>query len=855
VTNQGSGWLAGLGLAFLVVAAACSPSGQAAEGTAQPAPAAVADICAQGAERVVERLDSFLDDSADLSPEEFLGQDDIDGLVEFQNEVAQILTETTNENSTLCDLEGLQGFVDAALAESPGRGLLGNYLVSVVRFGGHLERADVAVRPGDDVAQILALLDDGSTMTFAAGIYEFDETLLVARSVVLSGAGSEETIIRSSASDAAIAAFGDETLDVQNLAIEHVGDSAASVVLAVGAAVHLDAVVLSGAVADEENGGGNGLLLSAGRDDEIGPATVDSRIVNSRIVDNMVAGIAVTDDLAPLIENNLVARNALCGICFLERSAGTATANLVEGNEFGIQVGDQAAPMIMGNDISGNTLVGIVLLGTNTAVIADNTLAENGEVAIAVQEQGRSEIRSNTIGAHLFGITLVNESAASVTGNLISDADVGIQVAEQANPTVVDNRLVDIVTVGLLHRDQSTGRFSANTIVRAGRVAVLVEGDAEPEIVGLRVEGAEVGVSYREQAGGTLSTSYFDMIDIGVQIEDAAGPVIVDSQIEAPEAAGIVVRSTGSAQVKNNLITNPTTLGLGVAGDANPVFEGNTVTGGETAASLIEESVATLTGNRFVGQAIAIQVGDTAAPLIDRNDILDATGAAIVYRDSSGGTATNNNILNPLTVGFQVIDDAAPDLSSNLFVTGLQDQSGAMTEPDDGQPELPETALNSDTQDVDEDDSDTEQDLATVAMLYAGSASGTFTSNEILGFVIGVQVGEEARPVITENRIDGGQVLGVGFLVRGDASAIISENWTTRHSIGFQIGGQATAELLSNTVEWAADVAFLVQAEATPTLTQNSCPAAIAGIARLEKAAPILSENQCSVVDGKGSSN
>ena len=595
--------MAGLGLAFLVVAAACSPSGQAAEGTAQPAPAAVADICAQGAERVVERLDSFLDDSADLSPEEFLGQDDIDGLVEFQNEVAQILTETTNENSTLCDLEGLQGFVDAALAESPGRGLLGNYLVSVVRFGGHLERADVAVRPGDDV--------------------------------------------------------------VQNLAIEHVGDSAASVVLAVGAAVHLDAVVLSGAVADEENGGGNGLLLSAGRDDEIGPATVDSRIVNSRIVDNMVAGIAVTDDLAPLIENNLVARNALCGICFLERSAGTATANLVEGNEFGIQVGDQAAPMIMGNDISGNTLVGIVLLGTNTAVIADNTLAENGEVAIAVQEQGRSEIRSNTIGAHLFGITLVNESAASVTGNLISDADVGIQVAEQANPTVVDNRLVDIVTVGLLHRDQSTGRFSANTIVRAGRVAVLVEGDAEPEIVGLRVEGAEVGVSYREQAGGTLSTSYFDMIDIGVQIEDAAGPVIVDSQIEAPEAAGIVVRSTGSAQVKNNLITNPTTLGLGVAGDANPVFEGNTVTGGETAASLIEESVATLTGNRFVGQAIAIQVGDTAAPLIDRNDILDATGAAIVYRDSSGGTATNNNILNPLTVGFQVIDDAAPDLSSN----------------------------------------------------------------------------------------------------------------------------------------------------------------------------------------------
>ena len=202
-----------------------------------------------------------------------------------------------------------------------------------------------------------------------------------------------------------------------------------------------------------------------------------------------------------------------------------------------------------------------------------------------------------------------------------------------------------------------------------------------------------------------------------------------------------------------------------------------------------------------------------------------------------------------------MIDDAAPDLSSNLFVTGLQDQSGAMTEPDDGQPELPETALNSDTQDVDEDDSDTEQDLATVAMLYAGSASGTFTSNEILGFVIGVQVGEEARPVITENRIDGGQVLGVGFLVRGDASAIISENWTTRHSIGFQIGGQATAELLSNTVEWAADVAFLVQAEATPTLTQNSCPAAIAGIARLEKAAPILSENQCSVVDGKGSSN
>ena len=197
--------------------------------------------------------------------------------------------------------------------------------------------------------------------------------------------------------------FGEGKLTLRELTIEHVGEASASVILAFGAPVDLERVTLRGATNDDETTGGNGLLLSSGVVNEEGVTTQaspgsgqvePSRIVDSEITKNSIAGIAITGDLAPLIANNLISQNVLCGLCFLDESGGQVTNNTVVENEFGIQMGDASSPIISGNMVRDNNVAGMVLLGVTTAIITKNSVTDNGEVGIAVQEACRPQNQS-----------------------------------------------------------------------------------------------------------------------------------------------------------------------------------------------------------------------------------------------------------------------------------------------------------------------------------------------------------------------------------------------------------------------------------------------------------------------------
>ena len=311
-----TGKLLGL-IVFLAVAVGCSGSdGAAAIGnsggefagvaTSQPMgeakPATVEERCRSGAQQVAGRLETFVASLGVISPQEFLAQEEIEGLPEFQNDVARIIAEIANQNSTLCDLDGLQALVDEELAQLDSQSLLSSYLVSAIRFGGTRERSDVLVGPGDDFDAILGLLDDGSSITLTAGTYEFDTSLLIQRDLTIVGDGVETTIIQSTAADAAVAVFGDGKLTMRDLALQHVGESSASVILAFGAPIDIEYVMVSGGKGDEDTGGGNGILLSDGVVNEDGitgdrPAEVApvgaSRIVNSGVTGNAIGGVTV----------------------------------------------------------------------------------------------------------------------------------------------------------------------------------------------------------------------------------------------------------------------------------------------------------------------------------------------------------------------------------------------------------------------------------------------------------------------------------------------------------------------------------------------------------------------------------
>ncbi|MFT4989191.1 MAG: parallel beta-helix repeat protein [Acidimicrobiales bacterium] len=846
---RNSGWEKFVGLVLsLVLLAACSGgTSEAVTPVDEPLPSSVEEQCQAGAVRVADRLQEFLADFDDLSPEEFLAQDEIEGLTGFQNDVAQVISSTTNQSSTLCDLNGLQAFVDRELGVVSEQGLLASYVVSTIRFGGSLEVADVELGPDDDIGAVLSLLDNGSSVRLMPGVFEVDISLLVQRDVVIVGAGQAESILRSSSPDAAFAVFGEGKLTLRELTIEHVGEASASVILAFGAPVDLERVTLRGATNDDETTGGNGLLLSSGVVNEEGVTTQaspgsgqvePSRIVDSEITKNSIAGIAITGDLAPLIANNLISQNVLCGLCFLDESGGQVTNNTVVENEFGIQMGDASSPIISGNMVRDNNVAGMVLLGVTTAIITKNSVTDNGEVGIAVQEAAAPKISQNTIERQPFGVTVGGSSTAVFTSNTISESEVAMQVAEDAVPMVSDNQLIDNTNIAMLHRDASSGVFERNVIRGDQAVGVLVEGTASPMISEVTVEGSEVSVSYREAGAGTLSNSTFDAPAIAVQVEDRAAPEIADNAILRPSAAGIVVRSTGAVVVRGNTIDEPETLGIGTAGEAIALVEDNIVRGGESAASIVGQSAPEFVNNTFEGQAVAIQVGDQATPIIRENTITDAAGAGIVFRDEAAGEATQNTILNPLSVGIQIVGEAMPRLAENVVIADLQ------TDPEIDPETAPETdpELAAETADLDPE--------STVGILYAGDSGGELVANQVLGFVIGIQVSENAGPDMVENTVDGGVSAGVGFLFRDTATGSAQLNRTAGHSIGFQISDAASPELIDNTVEQVIDVSFLLQGDASPRLDGNTCPAAVPGIGVLEEATPDLGTNLCQVAYG-----
>ncbi len=836
----------------------CSSDGQtaaAADSAANSEPLegrdAVASICEADAQRVVDRLLAFTSDLGDVGPQEFLADGDIDGLREFQNDVGQIISESTNQNSTLCDLNGLQQFVDAKLAELDATNLITSYLVSTIRFGGNIETADIAVEPGDDLVAILALLDDGSSITFGPGTYVLDSPLLVGRDISLIGAGRETTILESTAADAAIAVFGDGALRLRDLDVSHSGDRPASVILAFGAPVDIERVNVRGARGDAEQGGtGNGVLLSAGiipgpdgaADTTVGSGEVkDSVLVDVQVSNNEVAGIAVNDRLAPVIENARILDNELCGICFLGESAGIVEASTIEGNAFGVQAGDRSAPIVRNNTIRSNGVVGVVIVGESGALIESNIIEDNGEAAIAVQESASPQIMTNTIGTQPFGITLVGTSTATVTNNVVTGADVGVQAADMATPVIRGNELVSIEIAGIVNRDSSAADVVDNTITGNQSVGVLVEGESSPTISGLSVDGGNVGASYRESGGGSLEQSSFASQEIGIQIEDDAVPTISSNSFDGHSAAAIVVRSDGEAKILNNEITSPDTLGVGVAGASSARLEGNTVTGGETAVSLIESSRARLVDNTLTGQLVSVQVADESQPVLEGNRILSATGVGIVYRDASGGEFRDNTIVDPGTVGVQLIDDSAPSITGNAILLGVID--GA--DPTEGSAEDGDPADK--PQLVDETAGQGEATI-TVAILISGSSRATVSSNELYGFIVGVQVEATARPDVTDNIIDGGAAQGVGVLHRDEAAGTASGNRTRLHAIGFQVDDRASPALIDNTIEWASDVAILVQGSSTPRIEGNVCPTGVAGLGVRAPAAPELGINSCELV-------
>ncbi|MEM7094591.1 MAG: right-handed parallel beta-helix repeat-containing protein [Actinomycetota bacterium] len=825
-------------ICVVLVLSACSVERETRP-AAEPAP--TVETCPDTATAVVERFDAFVAPFADSTPADFLGGGEpIEGLEEFRNEVFALIS---NEQS--CDVATFEALVDEELSQRRGDGLLVDFLIDSIRFGGEPQRLDVQLGPDDDLNSVLGLLDDGSTVTLEPGSYQLDGSLIVQAGLTIVGAGSDQTVLETDAADAAIAVFGGAAFDMRALRLRSSGDVPAAGVLGFSSNITLVDVAVSGFTADADGVGGAGVLITSdavldadGNAIETGaietgatetgviePGAVETEAAASdgeggrlvidggRFEDNVVGGIAVSGDIDLQLTGAVVANNGSCGICFFGSARGVVTETVIEGNAIGVQISDSASPDIVDTELRGNVVAGLVTEADGGVDLQRNRIDGNGEVGIDLRGRGPTVLADNIYGAQSVGLSIRDAATPVVSAERFEGSEIGVLVGDQAQTELGDLLVTETTAAAVVVEGEATADLVGATITLVEGAGVVTRAGGAIDLRSSSISGGEVGIAGEDTSQLMVEDVRVDAADFGLDIQGAA--VLTARGIEIRDAitVGAVFSGTSSGEVDSLNVVDAVTIGLQVGGSANPEITSSSVNGAQTAILVIEEATPTITDSDVVESTFGIGVSDDAAPMISSNRIRAGSEAVVTYQNRSGGSFVDNEIVDVALIGIRALDEAAPSVSGNLIAAIL-----------------PES----------------EEDLGTVGLLFEADSAGSIDGNDVFGFSIGAQLSGSTRVDLENNVFDGAAIGVVGLLYDGSAGGNASRNTVRGNQIGVQLVGSTVAWLEANVIESAFAASFLVDGEATPVLQANECAPIVVGIA-IAAGTPVLDDNDCQI--------
>jgi parallel beta-helix repeat protein len=664
--NPGRGRIrrgAALILTTLLLATACTGTDVSGDS------AAAAARCRAAAVETIDGMQRFVDGFAEVRLED-LTEGEIPGLQDLEEDVTAARDRAVR---TECDPEQFDAMLAEETKRLEGTGSVGRRLAAALR--GDIparERApeELTVGPSADLAAILAEAGSGSVITLEAGRYDLSELIVVDRSLTLVGAGADRTILRSSSSSAAILVRVDGSLTISEIAIEHVGDEPASVIVVSGGSLSMLAARVAGGIQDPESGrDGHGLaLVFSPLEDQEEPETVGVvEVRRSEVAANEQTGIAVVGDVAPHIADTDAIGNGLCGICFFDTAAGVAENNSIEDNEVGMGVSDSAHPTLAGNIVRNNSASGFVVEGEASPRLVDNLIEGNGRVGVSVSGASSVRIEHNEIVDHPQGIALVGNVDGVVQHNVLDGNDVGVLVAGDATPHLEENEIENSATGAIIYGDRAAGTVRANSLTEHA-IGIQVGGDSAPRIEENDIDSVDgIGLLFLDRSAAVAIDNAITNHATGIQARGFAAPQIEGGSVWGASATGIVFaeRATGSV---GGVTIRGTEIGILVGGNASPAVVENTIEGTGAAGIVFGgQSTGVASENRVVESgSVGIQVGMTSTPDLEENILENSRDVGLLYVDDAAGTAVGNLITGG-EFGIQVTDQATPTIDGNTL--------------------------------------------------------------------------------------------------------------------------------------------------------------------------------------------
>ncbi|KAL6040557.1 Sulfur metabolite repression control protein, partial [Balamuthia mandrillaris] len=417
-------------------------------------------------------------------------------------------------------------------------------------------------------------------------------------------------------------------------------------------------------------------------------------------------------------------------------------------------------------------------------------------------EKGKVQnIKIEQVGTGKHSAIHINQGALVVKDcDISSDGLACIAVSNKATPIIRRNRIHDSTNIGVLVLDYGAGLYEDNDIFAHSHACVEVRNHSEPKFINNIIrDGNSTGVMAVNNGKGL-----FEGNDIrnnnraGIKIKSGANPIFKLNEIHRGKQRGVCAHKDGLGYFESNNIHSNGRSGFNIRDGANPVLKRNQIHDGLSAGVLIHDGgKGLLKANSIYRNLLsAVEIRQGGDPILIKNRIYSGKSDGIYVHSSGKGSLENNDIFQNARAGVRIKSGARPILRRNRIYDGFA--QGVDINTGGGHLEGNEIYGNAlygvqirgggsgEAGAGAEGNSGGNSTIMLQNKIYNNKHNGVLISgkgsilmerNDIYSnLVIGIEVLQDAAPVVRGNRVIGGQNQKIGFSLAMNTSGLLEDN-------------------------------------------------------------------------------
>jgi parallel beta-helix repeat protein len=260
--------------------------------------------------------------------------------------------------------------------------------------------SSMLVTNASEFVQAISEIKEGGEITLQPGEYRLRESLHIRKSLTISGAGYEETMIvfegksifaEDEGKCGGIKFSGEGMLSIRDVSIRYSGaDEGCDVITVVKGDLRLTRCFISGGVGRDEKKN----LIGGG----VWVHKTSNAVISGCIIADNEVGVSVSARSKARIEFSKILGNGEWGIAIDGNASSEVRHCEISNNGIGILASDESRLVARNNTCEGNTYSGIALFGSAQGEVEGNRCVNNRNYGIYVHERSvKAVLRNNTV--------------------------------------------------------------------------------------------------------------------------------------------------------------------------------------------------------------------------------------------------------------------------------------------------------------------------------------------------------------------------------------------------------------------------------------------------------------------------